>query len=371
MKKSNLTLFLLIFVGVTTAVSQELSYGYYNYIMNRFNLNPAFAGNNGNISALLNTKTYQSGFTDAPRNTMFGVHAPVNREQGLGGRIVADNRGAYELTKYDLTYSYQIQIDESSDLRFGLSAGALRRMLNPNKIRMAELLEQNDPTLAADYYDETNFIAGVGLVYDYENFQFGLSAPGLIIGGEELSEHIVGTASYLYQIANSDFAIHPTFIYQNMPVIDNRYDILLKGEFKEKVWAQVGFQSTQNLNFGLGFDLGPFGIGYNYEMNNSELSNIASGSNEIIVRVSFLPAKTQRRNELMETLDAYVAKFNTMLNDQNDNYSRNEVMNEISNIRMELAKLNKVNDKKTAKAVEKKLDVIEGQIIELENKYQK
>lgn len=271
----------------SAAISQELSNGYYNYIMNRYNLNPAFAGNNGNISAILNTKTYMAGFSDAPRNTMFGIHAPLNEQQGIGARIISDRRGAYELSKYDATYSYQIQLDESSDLRFGVSAGALRRMLNPNLISNAELLDQTDPTLAGDYFDQTNFIAGVGMVYDYENLQVSLSAPHLVIGSEQLSEYLVGSVSYRYEFEESDFAVTPLVIYQNMPVLDNRFDVFLRGDYKEKVWAQVGYQSTENLNFALGFDFGPFGVGYSYEMNNSELSNIASNNNEIVVRLSF------------------------------------------------------------------------------------
>jgi type IX secretion system PorP/SprF family membrane protein len=358
-------------LSIASVQSQELSYGYYNYIMNRFNINPAFAGNNGNISAILNTKTYAAGFSEAPRNTMFGIHAPINNVQGIGARLISDKRGAYELTKYDATYSYQIKFDENSDLRFGVSAGALRRMLNPGSISNPEFLDQTDPTLGDGFYDETKFIAGVGLVYDYSNFQFGLSAPSLVIGGEPISEHIVGTASYKYNFENSDFAITPLVIYQNMPIIENRYDILLKGEYKEKVWAQVGYQSTDNLNFGIGFDLGPFGIGYSYEMNNSEFSNIATNSNEIVVRISFLPVKQAERNETIKMLDKYAETLSKMLDDKNNQYSKSDVIGEIQKIRIELKNLKNENDEKTAKAVEKRLTLLENQIVELEKKYNK
>lgn len=351
--------------------SQELSNGYYNYILNRYNLNPAFAGNNGNISAILNTKTYMAGFSDAPRNTMFGIHAPLNEKQGLGARIVSDRRGAFELSKYDATYSYQIQLDEMSDLRFGVSAGVIRRMLNPNLIDNIELLDQTDQTLAGNYFDETNFIAGVGMVYDYDQLQVGFSVPHLVIGSEQLSEHMVGTVSYRYEFEESDFSLTPIVIYQNMPVLDNRFDLLVRGDYKEKVWAQVGYQSTENLNFALGFDFGPFGVGYSYEMNNSELSNIASNNNEIVVRLSFLPPKKQKQNAILTTLDEYVAKFDAMLQDGKQEYNRQDVFSEIQKIRTKLSELENVNDKKTAAKVEQKLNVIERQILELEKKYAK
>lgn len=352
-----------------TTMAQELSSGYYNYIMNRFNMNPAFAGNDGNVTAILNTKTYQAGFSDAPRNTMFGLHMPINMKQGIGGRIISDRRGAFELSKYDFTYSYQIQIDEISDLRFGVSAGAIRRMLNPNTVSNPNYLDQTDPTLAGGFYDQTDFVAGVGLVYDYDKFQFGLSAPGLVVGSEDISDHIVGSASYRYHIENSKFSVTPIVIYQNMPVLENRYDILLRGDYDDRVWTQLGYQSTQNFNFGLGFDFGPFGVGYSYEMNHSDLSNVASGSNEIIVRVSFLSAKQEVKNQTTQMLDEYVKKFDSMIKDTENKYNKTTVFGEIEKIRIELNKLSKQNDKKTAKSVKKRLIVIENQITELEKKY--
>lgn len=350
---------------------QDLSYSYYNYVMNRFNLNPAFAGNNGSISAMLNTKTHMAGFNNSPRNTMFGMHAPINLSQGVGARVVSDRRGAYQVDKYDAVYSYQVQLDDRSDLRFGVSAGAVNRKLNPTSIDNSEFLNQNDPTLVGGYFDETNFIAGVGLVYDFENLQIGLSAPNLIDGSDEISDFIVGSVSYNYKLSNEDFVLKPTVIYQNLPVVDNQFDILLKGEYQEKVWAMAGYRSNNNLTFGLGFDLGPFGVGYAYEMTNSELSTIAGGSHEILIQVAFKSAKLKQKDALVKTLDEYVARFDAMINDNSNQYNRSQVVSEIQQIRVELNKLEASNDKSTAKMVDKRLQTIEGQIDQLEKKYSK
>lgn len=350
---------------------QELSHNYYNYILNRFNLNPAIAGNNGNISAMLNTKTYLSGFSGAPRNTMFGIHAPISLNQGLGVRVVSDRRGGYEVDKYDAAYSYQIQLDDRQDLRFGISAGAITNKLNTSGIDNIEQLDQNDPTLAGGYLNETNFIAGVGLVYDFDNLQVGLSAPHLVQGSEALSEYIVGSASYRYDFETTPISLTPTVIYQNIPVLENQFDVLLKGEYDEKVWAMAGYRSNNNLTFGLGFDLGPFGLGYAYEMSNSDLETIGGGSHEIVIQVAFKSEKQKKKTELVQTLDDYVARFDAMINDQNNNYNRAQVQSEILQIRAELNKLDATNDKGAAKIVEKRLITIEQQIMELEKKYNK
>ena len=124
----------LFISNISFSHSQELAYEYYNYILNRFNLNPAFVGNSGDITATLNAKTYMAGYSGAPRNTMFGLSVPITNSQGIGARVITDKRGAYELSKYDATYSHQLKIDETSTFRFGISAGAIRRMLNPHSI---------------------------------------------------------------------------------------------------------------------------------------------------------------------------------------------------------------------------------------------
>ncbi|MFT6198594.1 MAG: type IX secretion system PorP/SprF family membrane protein [Vicingaceae bacterium] len=362
-----------LIVVSAAASSQELSFGYYNYMMNRFNMNASFAGNDGNISAILNTKTYHSGFGGAPRNTFFGIHAPINEKQGIGMRVLSDKRGGYELNKYDAVYSYQIQIDDKSDLRFGMSAGIIRRMLNSGSIDNVELLNQADPTLRSGYFDESNFVAGVGLVYDYENLQLGISSPHLVDGSKELSKFIVGSVSYKYKIEESDFELKPLFIYQNMPEIDNQFDFILKGEFREKFWVQVGYQSTQNLNLGLGFDFGPFGVGYSYEMNNSEVSNIARGSNEILIKVAFESKNTTSsgNGKTVKTLDNFIYKLSEMLNDKDNSFDKHDVYAEIQRIKIELDTLEKENNKKKAQVIMEKLDVIEFKIGELEKKYKK
>lgn len=350
---------------------QELSQGYYNYILNRFNLNPAFAGNNGNISAILNTKSLMTDFNGAPNNTMFGVHGAISQTQGIGARIFSDKRGAYEVNKYDAAYSYQIKLDKKSDLRFGISAGIINRQLNVGNLKSVEYLNQNDPVLAGDYYNETSFIAGAGLVYDYDNLQVGISAPNLIEGSKDISDFMVGTISYEYQLSSSKIDLTPIVIYQNLPEATNSYDALLKASFAKKVYALGGYKSNQNLLFGLGFDLGPFGIAYAYELPNSNLQNVSDGSHDIALSIGFLAPKQQERLEMITKLDSYISKFDKMLNDESDSYNKSQVYGEINNIRAQLLKLKGMNDKSTARVVENRLNTIETQISALELKYKK
>ena len=68
-------------------------------------------------------------------------------------------------------------------------------------------------------------------------------------------------------------------------------------------------------------------------------------------------------------LDKYAETFSKMLADQNNKYTKVEVVAEIQKIKIELENLKEENDSKTAKSVEKRLTLLENQIIELEKKY--
>ena len=104
-------------------------------------------------------------------------------------------------------------------------------------------------------------------------------------------------------------------------------------------------------------------------MNNSEFSDISSNSNEIVVRISFLPLKQAEKNATISMLDEYAETFKKMLADQNNNYSKVQVVAEIQKMQIELGNLQEQNDQKTAKSVEKRLTLLENQIVELEKKY--
>ena len=68
-------------------------------------------------------------------------------------------------------------------------------------------------------------------------------------------------------------------------------------------------------------------------------------------------------------LDEYAETFKKMLADQNNNYSKVQVVAEIQKMQIELGNLQEQNDQKTAKSVEKRLTLLENQIVELEKKY--
>lgn len=365
-------IYILIVLLPTGLVCQELGHGYYNYLLNNYNVNPAYTGYSGNLEAVLNAKSHMAGLEEAPRNLMFGISSPVTVKQNLGGRILADSRGAFKLSKIDLTYSYLLNINDAHKITFGASSGLVNRRFNGASLNM-EYLDQTDPTLMEDYMNETNFVIGTGLLYQYKELEIGISSPHLVEDGRDISNYLFSNVAYLYQIGQSDFQLKPMLIFQKMPVSKNKIDYLVRGIYDEKLWTQIGYQSTSNFTFGLGFDLGRFSAGYIYEMNNSEFSNISNGSNQIMIQLTFASNKNKKEasriDELNKKLDNYIETFNKMLVDKSQQYTREVVYARIKEINTVLNELKNENNLKNAEDVAIKLITIEEQINALEIKY--
>ena len=116
-------------LGSVALVQAQEQSNYYSYLMNRVNLNTAYAGNDSQISGILNSRTQWAGVNGAPRNLMFGLHGPIFANQGMGIRMISDSRGPFQTLRSDFMYSHRFHINENMYFRMGLSAGIINRKL--------------------------------------------------------------------------------------------------------------------------------------------------------------------------------------------------------------------------------------------------
>ena len=57
------------------------------------------------------------------------MHSKISKKQALGTRIISDTRGAFQVLKADLSYSYLAKISDDMKFTLGLSAGLLKNSL--------------------------------------------------------------------------------------------------------------------------------------------------------------------------------------------------------------------------------------------------
>ena len=139
---------------------------YSQYILNKFLINPAFAGAEGftsiNLSARKNWLYNKyapatmsiTGHTRILNKSRMGKSLSIKRKTrrrkprgrvGVGGQIYSNKNGAISQTGLQATYSYHVPI-RSSQLSFGISASSYQFSVNKNLV-MEDLEDANDPVI--------------------------------------------------------------------------------------------------------------------------------------------------------------------------------------------------------------------------------
>ena len=116
MKKNIFITLASIFIS-TISVAQDLSLDYYSYLFNWYNVNSAYCAKGDKLSAILNVRQ-RAGLKST--NSMAGVKGTLGDNQGLGGRLISDNRGSFQVIIADATYGYRLPLNDKHTLYFGL-----------------------------------------------------------------------------------------------------------------------------------------------------------------------------------------------------------------------------------------------------------
>ncbi|MDF2451739.1 MAG: putative rane protein [Bacteroidota bacterium] len=263
------------------ADAQVLSYDFYTFRLNNmFNVNPAYAGKGDGLNAVLSAQSQNKGVAFANKNLMVGVYSKVSKKQALGGRLISDTRGAFQILKADVSYAYIAKILDESSLTFGLSAGILNNNMLVNRIENYESLDQTDPTLNRSYYNTTQFSAGAGLLYNYKNLDVSVSLPHMLTTNEPLNGYLHGAVFYTIKAGN-DFKVTPWLCYQNIPVTKSVTSLNLKTMYKDVIWVQAGYQTNRSVSAMLGVKIENLSLGYGFRFNNKDFRTVSSGSHEV------------------------------------------------------------------------------------------
>lgn len=351
--------------------SQAQDFGsFYSYMLNPFNINSAYSGDGDRIVANLNSRSQFTGVEGAPSNIMFGLHAPVFTDQGVGLKMISDTRGVFEVTRIDGMYSQRFNIDEETSIRFGLSVGLLNRSLDASNISGdAQQQVLADPTLSSGAFNSTHFVAGFGVLGNWKSLEIGMSAPHVIENASGFNQHLVFSLGYDYAIENTKWTVKPWAMYQNLPVTTNIFDVAVKGTWNDKVMTQLAYANNNRLKMALGFDLKGFGVAYMYEQQFGELKSLSNGAHEIMVTIS-IGRKTKRLGvtQLENDLDAML-EYIKSLQETDANHGKAFIISEVKKLHEQLNVLLDENTEKNAGKVSEKLIQIEEQIDLLIEKY--
>lgn len=279
MKKNIYFTIAILLLQFNVTLAQDLSMNYYSYINNLYNLNPAYCAIGHKLEGVFNVRQKLSLNTT---NSMIGLNGAITEYQGVGTRLISDVRGPFQTTLFDGTYGYKLPLNENSNLIFGLSAGIVNRNLNTSRIQNYADLDLNDPLLDNSNFSSTTFTTSAGLIYEYKKFQASFSAPQLIGVNQKFDNFYNLMIAHIFHVGD-DFKITPMLFYFHTPITKNLLSLQVKTNYLNKLWLQLGYQSSSVFNACIGYNLKSFGFAYNFFTSNSLMNVQTSGTNEFIL----------------------------------------------------------------------------------------
>lgn len=281
---------LLVWILATANTFAQQDAQYTQYMYNTININPAYAGSRGVFSVFGLHRTQWVGLDGAPVTNTVSVNSPINGTNlGMGLSFVNDRIGPTDENTISADISYTVKTSETFKLSFGIKASANIFNLDINKLNPAD---QGDPRFQ-DLNNNFTPNIGAGAYLHSDKMYLGLSVPNFFethryddnsvaVNQERMNFYLIG--GYVFDLSPS-IKFKPAFlmkVVEGAPLqtdlsgnflFNDKFTLGIAWRWDAAVSAMAGFQATEGLF-----------IGYGYDLETTKLSNYNSGSHEVFLR---------------------------------------------------------------------------------------
>lgn len=309
-------LVLLLMIPVSAQQRPVIS----QYMIDKYLVNPAFAGNSGYSIINLTARQQFMNFYNPPRTFIVSAQTrllddswilkvrPVrkkttkasrNRKIGLGGYIYNDRNGIINRTGFQLTYAYHINFNNKYQLSFGLSGSGFQYKLDDSE---STLINQDDPLLIAN--KKSFFVpdANAGIYFSGQGFYSGLSVTELFgsylkLGKNKFENY--KTLRHLYLITGYKFAagrsiiLEPSLLVQTT-VKNFQTEISTRIFYTKDYWIGITYRTNNTIVAMAGLQVDGIYFGYAYDATLGAIRSYSGGSHEIMVGLRLGDNNTRR-----------------------------------------------------------------------------
>ncbi|MEM6892932.1 MAG: type IX secretion system membrane protein PorP/SprF [Bacteroidota bacterium] len=280
-----------LLMGMVVQGQQDPQYTQYMY--NTLNVNPAYAGSRGHLSALVMHRSQWVGINGAPTTQVLAVDGPVGKNVGLGLVLTNDALGPANEFFIDGNFSYTLLLNDTDKrLSFGLKAGG--RLFN---VDFTEGSTQN-PDIAFQNNIENKFFPtiGAGVYYHNSKGYLGLAVPNFfseehyngqeqVIATERLHYFLIGGKIFNM---TPDVQFKPAFFVKWVPGAPIIADISANAMIRETLTFGVAYRWDDSFSGLFGLQISPdLSVGYAYDLTTTDLTDYTSGTHEIFLRYEF------------------------------------------------------------------------------------
>lgn len=292
MKLLKTSILAIVLLGSALSFAQQLPQ-FSQYMFNTISINPAYAGSRQTFSVVGLHRSQWAGIIDkAPSTETLSLHMPLKNEKiGVGLSVIQDELGYENFSYVYGDFSYTIKTGLETKLAFGIKAGLTQYSLD-NDFRQNN---DNDPAV---YGIENRWGPNIGAgVYWHSNkWYLGFSAPRIyktdyntdeIRALERVSYYLTG--GYVFDLA-TNVKLKPSTLLKFTNGAPLSIDLNANFLFYEKFWIGPSYRINQSSE-----SWGAFGgmvdfqvsnqlrIGYAYERPNSDLSQFAGATHEVLM----------------------------------------------------------------------------------------
>jgi len=290
--------FCLLLVPSMLQAQQETMYS--QYMNSMLNINPAYAGNRveDNVTALYRKQWVN--IEGAPTTgSLSWDHRGDESVVGYGLQIYTDKIGIETSTGVQAFYSYRLPFYKSA-LTLGLSAGIMNYRAAYFSGTNPETTGGIDPSFKEDLNSMLP-TAGIGALFETENWYIGLSAPALLKTKvsdnnyqvtSAANNHYFLTGGYIFDVSPA-FKFKPSVMLKAVKGVSMQYDINMNGWINNTIGLGVSYRSNDALVGLFEVQVTPqIMLGYAYDYLTSNLKTYSTGSHELMLRFTFNQPKT-------------------------------------------------------------------------------
>jgi len=289
-KATTLILFLLL-VGLQGIFAQQDSQ-FTQYMYNTSTINPAYAGSQEELSAVLLYRNQWLGLDGAPETLNFTAQSQLSAQAGAAITFLNDKIGPSNESSITADYSYTVGVGQNYNLAFGLKGGvnlfsldySLLTVFNPDDVQFQQNID-----------NRLSPIVGAGVYFYNDTFYMGLSVPS-ILSTTFYDDESVSTArtrpaiyyimGYVFEL-NDDLLFKPAFLTKAENGAPIAFDLSANFLYNEKFTIGAAYRFGNAFSALTGFQINDnFQIGYAYDYNTTALGNFSGGSHEIFLRFS-------------------------------------------------------------------------------------
>jgi type IX secretion system PorP/SprF family membrane protein len=297
-----------------TVAGQQLPL-YSQYLYNKFLINPAVAGSDGFTSFNLTAREQWVGYSGAPRTFSFSwqtrmlkrsyllkqisnkrsVYRPkTDGKIGLGGYVFNDRNGLVNRTGFQLSYSYHMWLENSTQLSMGLAFTGYHFKINEKEINFED---PNEPWLNNDlrrgiFVPDASF----GIYVLNARYNFGFSTEQLFGAAAKIGDvayrnfrmdrhyYLFGSYSFL---SGSKIELQPSVLIMMSEQLKPQADIGFTYIYDQSLWAGLSYRTSGAIIANFGFRYTNMFIGYAFDFTLQEIQRVTYGTHELTVALKF------------------------------------------------------------------------------------